>query len=1161
MKKSFGLPFAVLLLTCLGGILPGAAQSAASCLRGDWRTTAPVQLAVQKTLPDGAVDEGAAPAEMQLDRVLLLLSLPADRQQALTTRLSALQDPQSALYHQWMTPAAFAAEFGNSTQDVAAVAAWLSSQGVQVASLPNGLGWIEFSGSAAQLHQIFGAQVELVSFHGATRAFLMGTIAVPAAFQQLIAGVVSLDGTLSGAAATTPVAVSTALATLAKSNSVASSEALTPNLAGTLLQWKSIQAKNTLGSGESIAIAARSSVHAEDFNAFRAAFGLPAATLAIQPNGADPGITADEPGVAMAAQWAGAAAPGAQILVVPAASTTATDGVDLSLAAIVDQKLADVLAVGYSLCETSLSAAHQGFYAALYRQAAAEGITVVAAAGDSGAAGCAAAGLAGSIESGYAVNALASTPWNTAVGTAGFSDASRSALSAWAPANAAEVDLASGGGSSQLYDLPVWQQGVTPASMAKLTTAARATAQSSYKSSLTAHGGSAAEASAAALSSGFRLVPDLALPTASDAAVNPGLAYCLGGSDSCTLVRGGGSAASAAIFAGVAALINQSHGTQGNLNASLYSLSSRSGVYSDVALGSAQLNCVSGSTGCGNAGKIGFTAGPGYDLTSGLGSVNVTSLVESIDEPSNTAAIASSVTWSTSAQRVLSGTNLTLTAVVASGDTTVSSVPVGTVSFIDTSAGNAVLGTAAVQASGQASVTVSAGSQLLSGASAVLATGMTHNIQAVFTSSATAATIFASATSASLAIFTPANSSIVWVNTTTPQTIDATQSLTLAVKVASADATVTSMPTGTVSFDDLSNSTTPLLSTVTLTAAGTAQLTIAAGGLTTGTHIIQATYNGSSVYGTATTTTTITIVVTAKINTTIVLTENTSTVSPEGTVVFTATVTPDAQSTSEAYPTGTVDFYNGTTLIGSATLYEVGSSDVSVATLSVSNSSALPVGNDTVTAQYLGDKYYEASTSNPVVVDVQDFSITADASNATILQIVKGGSGAATYDISALGGFAGQIQVTCSVPAADYMSCTATPQQLTPPGKITFVVSTYTTGGQSSWRNRPVWQRVAGGTALAMLGFFLLPFGSRVRRFVSRTAGERGRRLLILVLLLTGVSLTGAGCSSNSASGNAASGNGTPLGQTSLAITAVAYVNTTVVSHTVYLNVNVVSGN
>ena len=285
-----------------------------------------------------------------------------------------------------------------------------------------------------------------------------------------------------------------------------------------MLKLDALHATGRTGTGESIAIAARSNVLADDVAAFRATFGLPANALKLIPNGADPGRNGDEPEAVMSASWAGAAAPGAQIVLVPAATTSATDGVDLSLAAIVDQQLAHTVAVGFSACEAWLSESRQAFYAALYRQASAEGMAIIAASGDSGAAACHAAGSQAAVSSGYGVNALASTPWNTAVGAATVAEtgstAMEPALAAWSPRNPADPAYAGGGGASALYSVPVWQP--LPASD---------------------------PASSAGLCS--RLMPDIALPTALDSDVNRGLVFCMSGttapvgSDTCNAVRGG----------------------------------------------------------------------------------------------------------------------------------------------------------------------------------------------------------------------------------------------------------------------------------------------------------------------------------------------------------------------------------------------------------------------------------------------------------------------------------------------------------------------------------------------------------------------------------------------------------------------------------------------
>lgn len=1022
-KKSFGLPLAMVLTISLGAAVAQSpdyhladkdlsAGNQVSRLIGDWRSTPAISIpASQPPALAAGTDLGSAPSSTRLERMLLLLSPSPAQQQALSTKLSNQQNSSSPAYHHWLTSGAFAAAYSNSTEDVAAVAAWLGSQGFQVAPLPAGRGWIEFSGTAAQVEQAFQTEVHLVATAQGTRAALVSGVSVPGALKPLVHGLVSLDGVLSTPALTTPKIVVTSAAELAAETLPGKAEALTPQLAAQLLQLNLVHAAGVVGAGQTIAIAARSNVLSSDIAAFRSTFGLSASTLSVRPNGTDPGRTADEAAANLAASWAGAAAPGAQIMLVPAGSTSATDGIDLSLASIVDQGLAQTVVVGYSACEASLSEAHQDFYAALYRQAAAEGVAVAAAAGDSGAAACHAAGSDARVSSGYGVNALASTPWNTAVGVAAFGSGGPvqgvSALTGWSPAGSADPAYAGGGGSSRLYGAPAWQ----PASTKALTSTV-----------------AGAEISAAGLTAGHRLLPDLALPTAIDSGVNPGLAFCLSGTKAasgCTLVRAGGSSASAALFGGIAALVAEQYGPQGNLAPGLYALRIASGVYEDVDQGSAQLRCEAGSSGCGSEEQIGFAAATGYDLATGLGAVNAQKLLKAWPDAA-TGTAAASVTW-----------------------------------------------------------------------------------------------------------------------TTISQTIGTASSLTLTVKVSSASATATTVPTGTVLFSDATSSMS--LGTATL-SNGTATATIPTGTFAAGTHEIQATYSGDTVYGTATSSQ---IAITVKDSVSVVLTSNLATAISQQSVVLTATVTPIDDAANENNPSGTVIFYDGGITLGSATLV-TGAGFTSVATLTTST---LPAGLDTVVAVYQGDTYYELGTSNSLSIDVQDFTITASPTNpATNLEIVKGSAGTASYVITGLGGYNGEVQVVCAVPSQDDMTCTPSPQQVTPTGTVTFTVGTFTSGTTAA-ANRPrgpLWPHAASGAALALLaGFFLLPFGRRTRIFACSST----RRFLVLLLLLVGLGAAGIGCSSVTV----ATTGGTPLGVATLKITANAYVDNTVVSHSVYLTVNVLA--
>ncbi len=213
--RSFGLPLATVLLSSLLAGPVAAAQTSPSAsasvhhshIAGDWRSTAPVAIPNSKPPVNlNAPDLGAAASNQVLGRMLLLLAPAPAQQQALAAELASLQNPSSPDYHRWLTPSEFAQAYANSPSDVAAVTAWLESEGFTVAPLPAGLGWIEFSGTVAQVEQAFGAEIHLVATPGGTRLVLTTGISVPGALAPLVAGLVSLDGAVSTPALTAPAA-------------------------------------------------------------------------------------------------------------------------------------------------------------------------------------------------------------------------------------------------------------------------------------------------------------------------------------------------------------------------------------------------------------------------------------------------------------------------------------------------------------------------------------------------------------------------------------------------------------------------------------------------------------------------------------------------------------------------------------------------------------------------------------------------------------------------------------------------------------------------------------------------------------------------------------------------------------------------------------------
>jgi len=99
----------------------------------------------------------------------------------------------------------------------------------------------------------------------------------------------------------------------------------------------------------------------------------------------------------------------------------------------------------------------------------------------------------------------------------------------------------------------------------------------------------------------------------------------------------GGTSAAAPVMAGVVALLNQyltSNGTLkqpglGNINPMLYRLAqSAPEAFHDVVSGDNAVPCASGSPQCVN-GKFGQSAAPGYDMATGLGSIDAYNLARS----------------------------------------------------------------------------------------------------------------------------------------------------------------------------------------------------------------------------------------------------------------------------------------------------------------------------------------------------------------------------------------------------------------------------------------------------------------------------------------------------------------------------------------------------
>jgi subtilase family serine protease len=433
------------------------------------RITAPINPA-QLTVLTGnvhpmaraAFDRGAAPASLQADHLLLVLARSPQQEAALESLLAQQQDRSSPNYHKWLTPEQFAQQFGAADADIQKVTAWLQSQGFQVNSVARGRNTIDFSGNAGQLQQAFHTTIHRYVLSNGEEHWANATNpAIPTALAPVVAGIASMNnfrrrpmlhlvGTVHRPARSAKTKRVNPQFTFAGGcyGSGTNCYTLGPTDFDTVYN---VTVGTAGGTGETIAIVSDSDVSETDLADFRQLFGLPALTVCSTATctgsyyrqvetGTDPGIQpcsdgGDECEAALDTQWAGAAAPGAAINLVVSPTTTLANGLDTSASYIVNCPTvsancpfavpAGILSYSYGACEFALGTAENTFYNNLWSQAGSQGITVVVATGDSGAAGCDSIDYSNPnpvqpAVNGLAVNGIASTPYNVAVGGTDF---------------------------------------------------------------------------------------------------------------------------------------------------------------------------------------------------------------------------------------------------------------------------------------------------------------------------------------------------------------------------------------------------------------------------------------------------------------------------------------------------------------------------------------------------------------------------------------------------------------------------------------------------------------------------------------------------------------------------------------------------------------------
>ncbi len=677
----------LLLLACAGLAQP---TSELATLRGNVHALA---------RPES--DVGPADPRRVLNHISIHFKPSPERRAELDRLLADQQDPSSPRFHEWLTPEQFGERFGMSPADFDGVSRWLRSAGLQVTAAAAARNWVAFDGSVDSVQRAFRTQIRQYRAGGETHFANASEPSVPAEFAPLVTYISGLNdfhltpagGRIQTRESDSPEYTSGIY------------HVMVPDDFAMIYDVQHLYSGSWDGTGQSLAILGESDISLVDITSFRTVTGLPTIQLqrVLVPGVPDPGhVVGAESEADLALEWSGAVARNANIVYVYAPNVW--DALQYALSPPLGSALpGTVVGMSYGGCE----AQNGGMLPALESlviQGNAQGVTFIAASGDSGAAGCDRAGTSPVAVGGLAVEVPASVPEATAVGGTMFnegiaiywntsnSSTGESALRyipemAWNESGAGGLS-ASGGGVSTAYAKPAWQVGVAGVPAAN-----------------------------------FRAVPDVAIAAGAAhdgylwvSSGDPAKPQCMSPVNRCS---SGGTSAAAAAFAGIVTILNQYAASMGppslaaglgNINPALYKLfSTTPNAFHDIGGGNNLAKCQSGSTGCGPTGSYGYNSGVGYDLVTGLGSVDAYNLVTEwygrTVAPSTTTLTAFPTAFPAEA-------STTLGAKVTGGGGT----PSGTVTF---QMPGKTLGTATLSA-GAASLNVS-GSQFAAGQNAIAA--------------------------------------------------------------------------------------------------------------------------------------------------------------------------------------------------------------------------------------------------------------------------------------------------------------------------------------------------------------------------------------------------------------------------------------------------------
>ncbi|MBV9847526.1 MAG: S8/S53 family peptidase [Kutzneria sp.] len=350
--------------------------------------------------------------------------------------LTQVNDPKSAQYHHYLTPAQFTERFGPSQGDVDKVTDFARSAGLHVDSVSGNRQVVTASGTVGQLEKAFATTLSGYQDSIGNRSFYANDTApqLPVDLAPIVQGIVGLDNH-----------------TVRHRHSVSRPAAAPAGFGPTQLRGAYDTGSLGTGAGQSVALWEFDGYQQANLSGYAKQFGLtPSASTTVSVDGANydasPGEGQGE--VELDIEIVQALAPAVTTYVYEAPNSDQGE-IDMANKIATDNKVS-VVSISWGACEPDRSPSEMDAVSNGIKQGTAEGISFFAASGDDGSKDCARSQTGATVD---AVDYPASDPNVTGVGgtTLKLNGTGYGSETTWSRG---------GGGTSTHFAVPGYQAGV-----------------------------------------------------------------------------------------------------------------------------------------------------------------------------------------------------------------------------------------------------------------------------------------------------------------------------------------------------------------------------------------------------------------------------------------------------------------------------------------------------------------------------------------------------------------------------------------------------------------------------------------------------------------------------------------------------------------------------